>query len=476
MEDFVATYQRLFARLRQSQLGLAVIVVVASILFALGLSSLVRLGDNGSSYVALFEGLQFTRHELAEMEAAFIKSELNSYRIDGNRVVVVGTDRSRYINALHEAKIMPERFRSHVSEAINSATPWVTPSQQSLRVKNAQELDMAMAVRSLPGIEDAIVRYDEVQETSFNAKKVLSASVQILCLPNTELNQTMVASIRNMVAGTRSDLRPENVTVADLNAGRVYPSASVDPQAAELQQQLATKEMLEHQWEAQFAAALKHIPGVDVVVTAPMPQWGSEDRDQARVESSTTDSSTSLRVLVNIPNSYYRNQVQKRRKQFAGTTKELLSQVRSETEDFVQTTVKQITSSSDVDAKNTSVVVQAIDETSPSTSLASSSLPTTWLQKHGPAMGAMAILVLGFFAFQMVQGQTKIARQTESSEPNLKIFQETELPSNVPTPVASSSPDSPDELDRLKQQLSEMVQQDPDAAAKLLTDWMSQAG
>ena len=75
---------------------------------------------------------------------------------------------------------------------------------------------MADAIRSRPGIEDASVIYDETKTNGFQPK-VAKAVVYVWPEGSSQLDEATVIDIRNDVVGAYAELKPENVTVSDLN-------------------------------------------------------------------------------------------------------------------------------------------------------------------------------------------------------------------------------------------------------------------
>ena len=93
-------------------------------------------------------------------------------------------------------------------------------SREQQRIKIAKQEAVAEAIRSRPGIEDASVIYDVEQDQRISAK-VATAVAYVWPVGSNQLDEATVIDIRNDVVGAYAELKPENVTVSDLN-GRTW--------------------------------------------------------------------------------------------------------------------------------------------------------------------------------------------------------------------------------------------------------------
>jgi flagellar biosynthesis/type III secretory pathway M-ring protein FliF/YscJ len=80
----------------------------------------------------------------------------------------------------------------------------------------AKQDAVARAIRKRPGIEDANVIYDVTKPGGFS-EKVAKAIAYVKPVGSTQLDEAMVIDIRLDVVGAYAELKPENVTVSDLN-------------------------------------------------------------------------------------------------------------------------------------------------------------------------------------------------------------------------------------------------------------------
>jgi flagellar M-ring protein FliF len=118
----------------------------------------------------------------------------------------------------------------------------------------------------MPGIENAYVIYDSDTKSGLSQEKIKTASANVKPLGSTQLNETQVSSIRYLVAGSFAGLKPESVTVTDLN-GRTYHGDSENGGSADDDPYLARKRSYEQDLKTKILSSLSFIPNVTVEPT-----------------------------------------------------------------------------------------------------------------------------------------------------------------------------------------------------------------
>ncbi len=236
---------------------LAVIVVSLGYLFSHQVSG---------SDTYLMGGESFAPGDLQAMEAAFGKAGLTSYRVDGSRVSIPRGQQAQYMAALADNNALPPQFGKFITAAVEEGSPFLTTQQRADRRKAATEKELALIIRSMPGIEKAAVISDVENERGLKASTTKTASVAVKALGTQQLDQEQVRKIRCLVRAAFAGLKPENVTLVDLN-GPVYAgngdpagggaSATDDPY-------FARKREYEQTWQKSILSALAYVPGVNV--------------------------------------------------------------------------------------------------------------------------------------------------------------------------------------------------------------------
>lgn len=241
---------------------LGVIVVSLGYLFAHQVSG---------SDVYLMGGESFSAGDLKAMEAAFGKAGLSSYRIEGSRVSIPRGQQAVYMAALVDANAVPPDFGKYLTEAVEASNPFLTAKQIEGRKTAAKEKELSLIIRSLPGIEKAAVLFDSQTERGVYGPVVKTASVAVKALGSQPLDSEQVRKIRHLVAGAFAGMKPEHVTVADMN-GQTH-AGSGDPASgasAEDDPYIVRKREHEKAWQLKILAALAYVPGVSVTTNVEL--------------------------------------------------------------------------------------------------------------------------------------------------------------------------------------------------------------
>lgn len=182
--------------------------------------------------VELLPGESVGTSELPPMLAAFKKANLNGYKIHGTSISVPRGQESAYMAALVSAKALPKKMGDFIDKATSEGSPFEGDTQREQRIQAAKQAELAMQIRKMAGVEDAYVIYDASKPRGFD-KKIVKAVVSVKPAGSARLSPAVAEAIRLHVAGAIADLKPENVTVSDLNiANTAAPTAAVPQQPA----------------------------------------------------------------------------------------------------------------------------------------------------------------------------------------------------------------------------------------------------
>lgn len=247
---------------------LTAVVLVGVIVVSLGY---LFTFPSGSADSYLMGGQSFGPAELKAMEAAFGKAGLADYQIEGTRIRVPRGQEAKYMAALVEHNALPPDFGEFLAKAVETSSPFLTAKQLESRKIAAKERELALIIRSLPGIEKAAVLFDAQVEGGLRGGVIKTASVAVKALGNQPLDPEQVRKIRHLVAAAFAGMKPENVTVADLN-GQTY-AGSGDPASggsAIDDPYIARKRAHEKDWQLKILKALAYVPGVTVTTNVEL--------------------------------------------------------------------------------------------------------------------------------------------------------------------------------------------------------------
>ena len=208
--------------------------LTAGLLAAVVLLSLGYLFTHQASApdVDLMHGVPVAAGQLPAMEAAFAKANLKGYEIRGTSIRVPRGQEAAYMAALADAKALPPNFGTALSEAVSAGNPFENSraarathqDRQARRVGADHPLDARNRER--------LRALRRRQQARLHKDKVITATASVKPAGSGQLDEARVSAIRHLVAGAIAGLKPENVTVSDLN-GRTWYGNPDDAGSAE---------------------------------------------------------------------------------------------------------------------------------------------------------------------------------------------------------------------------------------------------
>ena len=121
--------------------------------------------------------------------------------------------------ALAEGKALPPHFGDPSIMALESSTILDDPEVRKRRNQVAVQEELSLIIRSMSGIESTSVMIDADSKAPFGERQLKVASVAVKATGSEPLSEDQVKSIRCVVSAGLAGLKPENVTVLDLNSG-----------------------------------------------------------------------------------------------------------------------------------------------------------------------------------------------------------------------------------------------------------------
>ncbi len=156
------------------------------------------------------------------MEAALAKANLTSYEIRGTSILVPRGQEAAYMAALVKEKALPPNFGEQLDAAVSESNFLESSAQRDLRMKNAKQTRLVPGhlrhARNRTGLR--ALRRRQPARRPFK-DKLITATVIIKPAGTSQLEESRVLAVRHLVAGAIAGLKPENVTVSDLN-GRTW--------------------------------------------------------------------------------------------------------------------------------------------------------------------------------------------------------------------------------------------------------------
>ena len=504
----------------------------------------------------LMNGRSFSPSEQRDLEAAFGAENLNTYEFAGTQIRVPRGQRTDFMAAALKHSALPEDPGAKLEGAVNGQSMFEGSETKKQRIKNAIQEELATSIKSMPGIAYAAVIYTSQATRGFNKSSLTKASVRVKPQGTKHLEPVTASVIRKMVAGAVTDLKYENVTLTDLNAGRAYVGGPDDGGEAGDDPHLAKTHLREERLKAKILESLAYVPGIivepnveldtermsrtettkyDPKATAylveekitsrisegstpggepGLPAQGAVSNGPSAVAARTTagtketedDSDRteysklagsrvlsedgghklkSVSVVVTVPNSYFEKVWHQQNPVAEGEEaktpeKTDLAQIAQTEMAKIRTTVAGFLPSIDGVADNTQLVTVTPFQDFQPEEIPAPGMGTvilTWLSQYWGTLG-----ILGLAAFSLVMLRSMVRAiptgPTADGAPavlSLHTGGKEEEPSKSPDPVnrlMRFSGHGPS----LRDELGELVKEDPDAAANILKTWISNAG
>lgn len=413
--------------------------------------------------VSLFNGKIMPGVRLGRMVQAFSKAKLNGYSIEQGRVYVPAKQTARYLAVLADAEALPREFQSHMADAMQVNKLFETERERSQRLLYARERDLALAIQEMPGIENAMVQYDENVERGFHSKRVVTASVSILPADGHVLDRRQILTIRQLVTLSKAGLSMEEVCVIDLRSGRAYVNgAEQDTPLPMAHEYLNIKRAVEAEWKRKVSEAISFLPDPRVAVNVDL-------KTVEGGEKVVSPEPRGIAVTVSVPATYYRELA---RSNFQQQTHETTEHGSQDSWEVIRHQVK-----SQIQDAVSSLLVPMPDVVS-SVSVnqyGQAALQPSWAPKDYLAglwsqhrQATVIVLLIGVF----IVGIPLVRRRSR----------ETHAAGTIPMQsfrdVQAASSTSPTDLDdtQLRTTLSDLVREDPDVAADILHQWIDRAG
>lgn len=455
MEFFSRVHEQTAERFRSLAPNTRLASIAAILLILAGALFLVPW-QSDDVYEPLFDSRTFPMGEIARMTTAFKEAGLNDARVVRKQILVPGTEKIAYLVALNEADALPADIDDSVKDAIAKDSIFEPRYQSDKRHEDAERTKLERMIAALDGIESAFVRYDEEKRGGFPRTTEASAMVAVQAADDRHLEYEQIDTVRDIVAGHFVVLEREDVDVVDLNASEAYPgNRSITSRYA----LTATKRMLEREFRAKIEERLSIYPSVKVGVNVHL---AAPDNPVASFTTMLVTAS------IDLPNSYFKTICLRRHPTSEGSRPDptALANIEQEIKRNVEQAVTALLPPPAPGLnQGTQVFVTSYEDTlaessdSPSPSTTQLSRITHW------QLAAFVLAIL--FGLSIYFGQRRQLRRARGETAAV------DPPTTVPVPTQRDSQGDRGDADpNQRHELSRLIEQDPGAAAEVITEWL----
>ncbi|MEN6452204.1 MAG: hypothetical protein ABFC96_17070 [Thermoguttaceae bacterium] len=422
--------------------------------------------------------------QLPAMVAAFAKANLKGYEIRGTSILVPRGEEAAYMAALSDAKALP-RLGDAMEDAIKAGNPFMSSRDREEMLKNAKQRELALMIRSMRGIESAYVicDIDNRPNCVFGGEKLITATVSVKPVGTARLDESQVASIRHVVSSAFASLKPENVTVSDMNGPTTWYGKIDENDEQVLYASL--RRTCEQDLKAKILNSLSFVPSVTAEVSVELDRQQIARMKKGKSVTRTQDAGPTpvlARVSIGVPMSYIK-QVWRERQPVAQASSvpdtAALNPIAEEESAKIRRHVAQLLPPTptrcdlaDQVAVTTFEDLRAVE---PSQGLVQETWK--WLVASWRPIGLFALALVCLFFFRAtVRGNRDAKQESWPSDGSAVTCRETaaeaarQEPARVPAPHWRRPSDA-----AVAEQLSELVEADPEAAAGILRTWIGQA-
>ncbi len=162
--------------------------------------------------------------DLHRMQIALGKSGLCEFEIQDNKIMVPQANHAAYLQAIADQKAIPPELRSgdHVSSVPN---PFLSRSQQQLLERETKKRQIQEMVVRLPFVEQAWFEMDAVEKRPAFGKSTKSAVISIRPTEASIFLEQHVDTVRQMIAGAIAGIDASEIVVIDLSTGFAHRHA-----------------------------------------------------------------------------------------------------------------------------------------------------------------------------------------------------------------------------------------------------------
>lgn len=238
--------------------GIAVLVLSSLVVLQVG-----NLNQN-APMCALINDCNLNNSDLHRMQIALSQSGLTEFRLTENRLLVPTDQHAIYLQAIADKNAIPKELRDS-EDAGPSLNPFLSRSQQLALERAAKKRQIRDMVVRLPFVDQAWFEMDQTDSHSAFGQAKQSAVISIRTPQSQPLVNQHVDTVKRMIGGAVAGLAPQDIVVIDLESGYAHQEATDPATLRKIQFQHRASEQQRH-YEMKIRETLKDYPGITVQV------------------------------------------------------------------------------------------------------------------------------------------------------------------------------------------------------------------
>ena len=167
----------------------------------------------------LFEGYTPTTTEQSRVLIALGKANLNEYSVQNGNIWIPPSLKPKYLAAIHDEDALPQALQKEKEASTN---PFLPKSQQNAIALDRKKRQIRDMIQRLPFVQEAWFEMDRAASDSVYQPDVHSAVVMVTLNDSKALTRQQVVTIQGIVGGSIAKIKPNQVVVTDANMGISY--------------------------------------------------------------------------------------------------------------------------------------------------------------------------------------------------------------------------------------------------------------
>ena len=443
----------------------------------------------------LIEGYRLRKNDLQRIQLALSQAGLNEFDIVEGNIHVPKSQRDVYLRAVSDGGALPQDLGPRQEDSA-SFNPLLSRTQQEQMQQAKKEKQVTDMVMRLPFVEQAWFEMDRAKSRSSFQKDEQAAVILIQPTDEMPLDSPQVETIRDLIKGAIAGIDPDSIVVTDLSTGVAIKNSgdattsgagrsvnSVRSVSAEINKQA--------RYEKQIRQALEDFEGIEVSVTIEFVELeeaadlqanratskpnviqigtngqATVDEPKGIAETSRKKKVEKISAVIHVPESLLVEHLpievraqEATRQGYSYRAK--LSEIKSEVVSRVRQILPKPAWGDGEPLIEVQVTKQSIEDQVAAT------LPLPWyeqmMDRVGGPVGAGSILFAGMLILVYVFSGSK------------KSVPEQATPAATPESGTTEEEVPAGNEQSIKQEISKLIHEDPEAAAKVIKRWIRNA-
>lgn len=212
----------------------------------------------------IFSHCDLRANDIQQIQIALSQSGLGEFEIEDSHVLVPKTQQAAYLQAIAEHDAIPFELRDS-DDAPLAINPFLSRSQQVAMERIRKKNSICKMVARLPFVDQAWFEMDQADSHSAFEKAKQSAVISIRTTNQAALTNQHVDTVKRMIDGAVAGLELDDIVVIDLTSGAAHQD-NLDPS---INRQVRSQQIAYEQrrfYENQIRNVLSEFPGIDVTV------------------------------------------------------------------------------------------------------------------------------------------------------------------------------------------------------------------